>query len=375
MRWLSFVILVVAVAAQAKPNTLHSKILNEDRTWRVRLPAGYEVSGEKYPVLYLLDGQTHFEHVAGSAGYLMDQGEIPQMIIVALDSTVRVRDFTPTDWPQAWIGGGGAAKFREFLSREFIPEIEKTLRTDGYRVLAGHSASGQFALYTLESEPQLFQGYIALSASLDWDNRLPARGLSAAFDKKPDLHAFAFVARCNDSGSALEDFNQLVEVFKTKAPSGLRWKSQAYDLETHGSVALVGMIDALRALYAGWRVPEDLTAKGLPAVEAYFATLSKTYGRPVPLTETVVNDLAYQALEKKQNADAIALFQRNVTAHPGSANALDGLADGLAADGQTAAAIVAQEKAVRLAKQSASPQLPQLEKHLKKLKASKPAAP
>jgi len=45
----------------------------------------------------------------------------------------------------------------------------------------------------------------------------------------------------------------------------------------------------------------------------------------------VVNELAYQALEKKQTAEAVTLFQRNVAAHPGSANAFDGLADGLAA--------------------------------------------
>ena len=46
----------------------------------------------------------------------------------------------------------------------------------------------------------------------------------------------------------------------------------------------------------------------------------------MPLSETVVNDLAYQSLEKKQTQEAVRLFQRNVAAHPGSANALDGLA-------------------------------------------------
>jgi predicted alpha/beta superfamily hydrolase len=379
LRWLwSFLLaLAVSLASQAaepvvigETRHLHSKLLNEDRTYKVHLPPGYAASGERYPVLYLLDGQTHFTHVVGSASYLMAQGEIPPLIVVGLDSTVRVRDFTPTDWPQAWIGGGGAAQFRAFLARELIPEVEKSLRTDGFRIVAGHSASGQFALYCLESEPALFQAYLALSPSLDWDNNLPARGLAQAFDKKPAVQAFAFVARSDDSGRPLEEFNHLVEILKTKGPPGLRWKSQAYDQETHGSIALLGMIDGLRALYAGWRVPEDLATKGLPAVEAYFAELSKTFGRTVPLTEAVVNELGYGALEKKQIKEAIALFERNVAAHPGSANALDGLADGLAADGQLAPAVAAEEKAVRLARRNADPSLAEFEKRLGKRKAA-----
>ena len=43
--------------------------------------------------------------------FLAEQGELPDMILVSVHSTVRVRDFTQTDWPQAWIGGGGAATF------------------------------------------------------------------------------------------------------------------------------------------------------------------------------------------------------------------------------------------------------------------------
>jgi len=377
-RWTTQLLLALSLGAQAKEPVvigetrhLRSKILNEDRTYRVHLPRGYQASGERYPVLLLLDGQSHFTHVVGSASYLADQAEVPPLIVVGLDSTVRVRDFTPTDWPAAWAGGGGAANFRAFLARELLPELERSFRTDGFRILAGHSASGQFALYCLESEPSLFGAYVALSPSLDWDDNLPARGLERAFDRKPAaIRAFAFVARSDDSGRPREDFERLVGILQGKAPAGLRWKSQAYDQETHGSVALVGMIDALRALYAGWRVPEGLAGQGLPAVEAYFAELSRTFGRTVPPTEGVVNELAYLALERKAPGEAVALFRRNVAAHPGSANALDGLADGFAADGQPEAAVAAQEQAVRLARTSADPDLAEFERRLAKRKGA-----
>ena len=96
---------------------LHSAVLDEDRTYRVALPASYKwATDRRYPVLYVLDGAWHFQHAAASVGYLSAHGEIPEMIVVAIDSTKRVRDFTQSDWPTAWVGGGGAANFKRFFS-------------------------------------------------------------------------------------------------------------------------------------------------------------------------------------------------------------------------------------------------------------------
>ena len=169
---------------------------NEDRDYRVSLPESYGwAKDRRYPVLFVLDGQTHFLHAAGSVGYLARQGEIPEMIVVAIDSTVRVRDFTQTDWPSVWVGGGGAGNFKRFLSTELIPEVDRTYRTDGFRVLSGHSAGGQFALYCLTSDPSLFRAYFAISPSLDWDDNLPQRSLEQSLKATRELKAFLYVAR------------------------------------------------------------------------------------------------------------------------------------------------------------------------------------
>ena len=68
-----------------------------------------------YPVLYVLDGESNFIHTVGSLSFLSSQGEIPELIVVAITSTVRIRDFTQTDWSSHWIGGGGAKNFKSFL--------------------------------------------------------------------------------------------------------------------------------------------------------------------------------------------------------------------------------------------------------------------
>ena len=156
-------------------------------------------------MLYLLDGESQFLHTAVSADFLIRNGEIPEMIVVGINSTIRVRDFTQTDWAEAWVGGGGAKNFKKFLSSELIPEINKSFRTNEFRVLSGHSAGGQFALYCLTDEPLLFRAYMALSPSLDWDHNLPQRSLEASFEKTPSLNSFLYVARSDDFGRPLED--------------------------------------------------------------------------------------------------------------------------------------------------------------------------
>jgi len=349
---------------------LHSSILKEDRTYRVSLPASYSwAEDRRYPILYVLDGEEQFVHTASSASFLANQGEVPEMIVIGIDSTVRIRDFTQTDWPQAWVGGGGAADFKRFLSQEFIPNIERIYRTNGFRVLSGHSAGGQFVLYCLTAEPSLFQAYMALSPSLDWDNHLPQRSLEGFFDATRSLKAFLYVAHSDDSGQALADDDRLVLTLKTKSPAGFRWYSAAFPDETHTSMALLAQLDGLRRLYDGYRLHRDFLDKGLAYAEQHFAIVSKTVGYPIPIPEDVINGLAYNALEQGKTDEALALFKRNVQGNPNSANAFDGLADGYQKAGQMKDAAAASDKAAELAVKFGNPNQSYFVRQAKKRKA------
>lgn len=265
--------------------TMHSAVLDENRTFHVFLPRSYDwAKDRRYAVLYLLDGETHARHTAASVDFLGTQGEIPEMIVVAIDSTVRVRDFTQTDWPEVWVGGGGAASFKRFLATELIPRIEAEYRTNGVRVLDGHSASGQFALYVLTEDPALFNAYVAISPSLDWDEELPQRSLEASFESREELPKFLYFARSDDTGEALAADERLVETLRTKGPRGFRWYAAAFPGETHMSVALLAQIDALRRLYDGYRFHPDLAAKGIAFADAHFAAVSERVGWALPVS-------------------------------------------------------------------------------------------
>ncbi|MXY16642.1 MAG: hypothetical protein F4Y57_06490, partial [Acidobacteria bacterium] len=74
---------------------LFSEILDENRPLIIGTPRRYETSEERYPVVYLLDGDAHFHHTTGTGDYLARTGRMPEVITVAIPNTDRGRDLTP----------------------------------------------------------------------------------------------------------------------------------------------------------------------------------------------------------------------------------------------------------------------------------------
>lgn len=78
---------------------IQSSVLQESRTLTISKPKGYEGTTDRYPVLYLLDGEVHFPYAAGMVNFLAESDRIPEMIVVGVssqDRAKRTRDLTPT---------------------------------------------------------------------------------------------------------------------------------------------------------------------------------------------------------------------------------------------------------------------------------------
>jgi hypothetical protein len=357
------------LVVMGQKKVIHSNILNEDRTYQIYLPQSYDWAIDRYyPVLYVLDGESNFIHTAGSVDFLASASEIPELIIVAISSTVRVRDFTQTDWSSHWIGGGGANNFKNFLSKELIPEIEKDYRTNNFHILSGHSAGGQFVLYTLSSEPSLFNSYFAISPSLDWDNNLPQRSLEKSFVHTDSLKAFLYFAWSDDLGEALANDQRLLETLETKSPKKFRWIGKSFPDETHVSITLPAQIDALRQLYEGYRLHNDQLVNGFKFAEKHFEEVSNKAGYTIPVPEDVINNFGYEALENGNIQEAITFFNRNIEQNPNSANAFDSMADAYEEAGMWDEALKSSERAVELANKYGDPGLNNFIKHTNRIK-------
>ncbi|HCV04169.1 MAG TPA: esterase, partial [Pseudoalteromonas sp.] len=117
-------------------HNIESSNLSEQRTVVVQLPKSYQTHPNKrYPVIYRLDGAGNLPLINAVLERLQENDQAPEVIVVAIESTNRLRDFYPTvnKEPQGPVGeGGGAAKFLAFVEQELMPLVNKQYRTHDY---------------------------------------------------------------------------------------------------------------------------------------------------------------------------------------------------------------------------------------------------
>jgi len=229
--------------------SLESKVLNETRDLMVYLPPEYRSGGEKYPVLYLLDGEWHFHHVSGILQFLTWAKKRIKMILVAIPNTHRGRDFSPATWPGYDSYTGGADNFIRFLEMELQPFVEKKYQTSGRNVLCGHSLAGTFCLYSFLSKPEVFDAYIALSPCLFWHDDFMLKKTDLFLKRFDSLEKDLYIAHEYSDGSPKSTMDAFEKKMSGQSPAGLRWTSLFKKGEGHFSYVHKAIYDGLEFVF------------------------------------------------------------------------------------------------------------------------------
>lgn len=368
---------------------IHSKVLNEDRVAWVRLPAGYQQSKDVYPVVYETDAPAHVNETGAVNDFLVANDKMPPVIVVGITNTDRTRDLTPTRAATRNGDGtstpnptsGGADKFLDFIQTELMPEVEKRYRVAPYKIFAGHSLGGLFAVYALISRPDMFNAYIAVSPSMWWDDGKTLHQAEQFFASRKELKKTLFFSLAdegntqNPMGDCFEEFHRAVAASSIK---DFTWQYSRYPLEDHGSTTMLAHYDGLRTVFTGWQAPRDpktgLVGGDLAGLEDHYRKLSERFGYTVPIPERSLNLMGYQLLGDKKNDEAIAVFKRNVELYPASANVYDSLGEGLEAAGKYEEADQNFHKAVEIATKTDDQNLPQFKQHIERVAAEMKSA-
>lgn len=304
---------------------IDSKILGEERPILVYLPDDYassSASTTSYPVLFLLDGDTHFHHATGIVDFLSNVDRIPRMIVVGIINIDRNRDFLPTcvdDFPPS----AQADKFLAFIRDELAPFMDKHYRTAPYRIICGHSYGGLFGIYSLVNNPGLFQAYIIISPSVYWDDRLMFKKAGEFFKQAPGLKGFFYITAAGGDKEAIrlaaKDFAGLLE---KDAPKGFEWHYEFMEKEEHNSTFHRVFYDALETLYTDWPLSRDqLSRMSLQDIQEHFTKLSKKYGYEILPTMQSLDLKEFLLREEKKFEGAVEVLEFRVAAYPGSAAA------------------------------------------------------
>jgi predicted alpha/beta superfamily hydrolase len=369
------VLLVISSAAIAqqvtgtvKTLTLKSTVLGEDRVVLVRTPPGYETSKLSYPVLYMTDGDAHLAHTSGTVQFLAQNGRMSELIVVGVTNTDRTRDLTPAKSTNKNAAGevqfptaGGADNFLKFFETELIPVIEKDYRVQPYRILAGHSLGGLFAIHAMMAKPGLFNSFVAVSPSLQWENGEAFKRAEEFLTKQKEMNVTLYASIGNERGGISENFDRFKELLGKTNIKGFAWHAERMADEDHGSVVLRSHYFGLRKVYEDWQAPRDpqsgAFSGGLKGLDAHYKKLSERFGYSVPTPENLVNQLGYQLLGQNQPDEAIAVFKANVERYPASANVYDSLAEAYERGGKIDLAEPLYDKARVLGQQNNDPNL------------------
>lgn len=367
-------------------DSISSKVLNEQRKIWIHLPRSVQYKGfsiQKYPVVYLLDGDAHFSSVVGMIEQLSEiNGNTicPEMIVVGIPNTNRTRDLTPThsDIDLPFVNkdlseqSGGGEKFTEFLEKELIPYIDSKYPTAPYKTLIGHSFGGLTVMNVLTNHTNLFNSYVAIDPSMWWDKQKFLKETTKTLTTKnlENVSLFLGVANTMEGNMDLLKVRKdtsvitkhirsaldLNDFLNQNKKSSLQYQYKYYKDDNHGSVPLIAAYDGLRFIFAFNQLKLSIAEQMnfnkavFTKIEKHYENLSKHFGYKVNVPEQVINVYGYQSLAKKDIDLAGYLFKLNVTNYPESPNVFDSLGDFYEANGDKKNAIANYQKALTLDK-------------------------
>lgn len=288
-----------------------SRSLGESRVIDVALPPDYAAdTGRRFPVLVVLDGDVEFEIAAATARFYAATSRLPDMIVVGVRNSDRTRDLTPTPVdgftvPPEARNGGGAGRFLEFIGDELVPYLDRTYRTAPMRVLVGHSLGGLFALYSLATRPQLFTGYLVMEPSVWWNNHREHAAARTVLGQPAGRRARVVLVNGEPLG------------LDTTAWGGSR--PMVRDLtvphagvggETHASMALAGMMQGLRIMFADFQPMEWRPGTRPVAMLERYDSLADRVGYAVPIPEQAYAMIARMSLDSRYFDDAARVLER-----------------------------------------------------------------
>ena len=280
----------------------------------VHVPASFAKTSRRYPTIVTFDGEWMLRHVVTASGVLVEEGQIPEPVIVAIESTDdyrgRVHDLTP---PGLSVSGSGKSeggdRFLDFIEKGLLPALETQFRASTPRALVGTSSGGVLVTWAAATR-DTFRFHLALDAPIHpLGDRFLAKKLIQRATSNPTtpLRYAAFDVRFGSTRAGVEGLT-------AAAPPTWKLHREKLAHEAHTTMQFLGTYLGLRELFADYSMiaaPEAPTTSILPSYEKLTAAYGARVIPPALLLERVVEDL----LMEGRGAMARAAFDTLVSSY------------------------------------------------------------
>lgn len=317
---------------------IQSEILSEEREYWISLPTSYKdelISYKQYPILIILDGNTHFSFVTSIVNSMSsgntDKREIPEMIVVGILNVNRERDFTPDKIvTKRENQTGGGDNFLSFIENELIPKLDSEFRTVPYRVLVGHSLGGLITAHSYLQENSLFNSYISIDPSFGtWNEKVMDEKVSSIQNKV--LSRPLYVATANWGRRNLRNRDRHIRFFESlnSKTNNLNAYHKYYPSKNHSSVVLPAFYDGLNFIFKGYS-KSYREVNDIEKFKNHYKELSINHSYEFKPPEELVNRIGYYLMRSNEPSvkqEALKFFNLNAENYPQSFNVFDSLGE------------------------------------------------
>ena len=163
----------------------------------IKLPKNYSTnSDEKYPVIYITDGNWRFEMLSASSSL------VRKAILVGISFEkgtngveTRSRDYSPAEIKEWEEKTGEAKNHLAFIRNDVINYVNKNYRTlSNENTYVGYSLGGLFGVYVLLEQPDTFKNYILGSPAIGLVQQYTFQLESDTAKKRKDLEGNVFIS-------------------------------------------------------------------------------------------------------------------------------------------------------------------------------------
>ncbi len=353
------------VISIGKKFTLHSKILGEDKEIYISLPHKYEEHVQSYPVIFTLEAELLFESAHTITKFMAARSKMPQSIVIGIaNGEYKKRNEMGF---KRW--GAKPDLYLKFIEQELIPYLESNYRANQHRTIIGLSPTTGLLFEAFFEKPELFKGYIALSAHLEWDiipNSTLIDKIISTIKEPSRRKTTLYLGRAD---SDLKDAQYIQKAFDDAIHKLKNEKSitnciiDVLEKEEHYLMAIRGIRAGLESIYPNniWRDPgligwDKNKNYARDYYKSYYDNLSSMYGFDIFPVEDghaygyYLTGVIYNATRWGTNKQVIDLAELGISYYPNSAKLHIQLAEAYKKDGKLKKAYTTAEKAIQLVK-------------------------
>jgi len=207
--------------------TIHSIELDNHHSISIYLPESYNAAKDKYPVMYVIDGDQYFLNSIVYQKTLTWQSKSPDFIVVGINIKKNQR---------RELLGKKSPEFIDTFENKIINYVEKNYRTNDKRMYFGWEMAGGFALDLFSQRPKLIDAYFLASSTHFTPKRI--NSVQIVSENKKAMPEFFYYALGSVETWSLESHESLSKVFSNVNKERFEWQFNLSQSDDHYSTPL-----------------------------------------------------------------------------------------------------------------------------------------